>query len=182
MTAEEWARYKKAAKEYSRLKPQLIYDATWTPEQDVKVQSLPETYYFGIESIDYGVQGSLTDVLNEDVTDEEAWAFERGIFAITPAPEEDLEIKVLWQAEYQPDEDAQTFPDIPEYDLPYIDQLANALLLEEQAETKLNQPVKYQLGQKMVDLGTTPNDLQIRAKHIRSQVYLALCAYNALWG
>lgn len=168
---QDWETYKRAALDYSKMKPRLRA-ATITLVAAATEQTLPADCLW-VKSLAYGSQGSLLEVLDE-TTGAQVWSDEGGQLVISPAPTEDTTVRIIYYATHQPNEDTQAFPTIPAADLPYVDDLEQAHLLDMEADQVAGGPVTYSFGQTQVDRSASMEDLRMRALRLRTSVELAL--------
>lgn len=170
MTPDQWERRKKAVQEYTKFRPLLVFQADWQPTPDVKVQDFPDPNYFGIETMDYGVQEDYFVVMTTTTADI-GWAVQGTSIALTPAPPVDTVIAVQWRSSYVPDELTMTHPTLPPQAIEFVEMLEKAILLDEKIEEVNNGPVKYALGQKMVDRTGVAAILMRQASELRRVVH-----------
>ena len=180
MTAEEWAAYKRALAEYSTLRPQRVYQTDWEPTLNTKTQTFPRATVIGVETLGFGARDSVYNVLASE-TAVQGWAEDNGVFAITPVFTEAAELIVVWKEVHSPDELTQTAPTLPVVDAEIVKKLQEAYLLEAEARSVLEGPIKYTVGQKSFSRETVAESLLKRARELRFEVSLETGGSAAEW-
>lgn len=176
----DWALRKRAALEYSRLRPRLVYE-DWTPTPDTKIQQMP-TGTIGVQSIDYGLWVPSGE-LHFSTGTEQGWddSVGSGQLILHPAPAAGDTIQVVWKQVHQPDEGQQTHPTIPAEHSHFIDDLELALHLDIEADSIQQGPVIYTLGQAEISREEAADGLRRRAADLRQRVQDALGEPLAYW-
>lgn len=173
-----WETYKRAALDYSRLRPRQVV-ATVTPTPGERSVALPEDA-LGIVSVSYGVEVTPLEALTSGA-ETQGWAVTDRELLLTPAPTTDDPITIIYYARHLPDEDTQTFPTIPVAHLPFVDDLELALSLEAEADEMEQGPLRYAIGQTEINREKGPASLRARAASLRRRVAEQLDEPVALW-
>lgn len=177
---QTWETYKKAVLEYSKLKP-IIKTLAFVPTVDTKVQTLPTDCLIAT-FVDYGELSTFQEVYVSETADQ-GWYENKGTLFLTPAPTTTDPITVIYSAQYVPGAtvvDGFT-PALPEADLPYIDDLEQAIILEAEADDIAKGPTAYSVGQTQISRSAGLVYLQQRARELRQRVAQSLSEPVALW-
>jgi hypothetical protein len=174
----DWTTYKRAALAYSRLRPRQV-KATITPTIGEREVDLPADA-LAIDWIDYGVEVSVQEAYTDE-TETLGWATTDEKIVLTPAPETDDAIEIMYSARHLPDEDTETFPTIPETHTHFVEDLELALTLEAEADTINQGPLRYALGQTEINREKAPAALIARARQLRQAVVEQLDEPYGVW-
>lgn len=173
-----WATYKRAALDYSRLRPREVV-TTLTPTAGSRTLPLPEDT-LSIVSVEYGSEVSLLEALTS-AAETQGWAATDTELVLTPTPATDDPITVFYYARHLPNEGTQSFPTIPAAHLPLVDDLELALTLEAEADEMEQGPLRYAIGQTEISREKAPASLRARAAGLRKRVADLLDEPVALW-
>jgi hypothetical protein len=183
MTDEEWGLWKTAVAEYSMYRPYLQSEA-FVPVAD-SIQQVPAEGAYGIESIDYGEQVTLTEVMTA-AEGEQGWCFENGMLHLTPAPADTTPINVVWRILHQGDELTRTFPTVPATDMHIVQWLVEAVIAEAEATPVELGLAGYTIGGTSVKWaqqgGSSGPSVATRSERLRSRAIAALGSPLAEWG
>lgn len=174
----EWETHKRAAVEYSRIRPRLV-SATIAPIAGQRQQALP-TDVIAVIACSYGEETDLLDALQ---TTEAApgWAADDVTLYLTPAPTSAAPVTITYYGLHLADEESLSFPTIPAAHRHFVDDLEQALVLELAADDANQGPLSYSIGQTAVDRSAGPVEMRLRATQLRERVSQALGGPLGAW-
>lgn len=174
-----WDTYSRAALDYSRLRPRRLTTAV-TPTIGERRIALPSDALAVLTVVNGGDEIDLLEALTDE-TGTAGWACTDTELVVTPAPTTADPITIIYEARHLPDELAQTFPTIPAAHLPLVDDLEQALVLDAEADTIAQGPMRYVFGQTDISREKAPAELRARAAALRQRVRDLLDEPVAFW-